>query len=86
MEKTEWYPSSIDPLWIGWYQCKYIYVDQPVMLYWNGLHWALGEEDTASCAFNGIWRGLTRYHPNHTEEAKLNENKSSADSTNPDYL
>lgn len=73
MKVTEWFPASVKPVRVGWYQCRGIFYDgTTVMRYWSGAGWqwrdTSGQMSRAavckSCDKHGIikedrWRGLT---------------------------
>ena len=55
MKVTRWYPASIKPVYVGWYECDYM-VSSTVMRYWDGGKWKINPDASHDCAF-GTWRG-----------------------------
>jgi hypothetical protein len=72
MRKTGWYPGTVRPVRVGWYECWYAdddgYKDKTEMRYWDGLIWrAANAFFSFECRFasdayakKDRWRGLTR--------------------------
>lgn len=64
--RTDWYPATIDPVRIGWYECRYYDYDIPQLYWWDGFLWRYGPEEPLTAFGNGgadaeneSWRGLT---------------------------
>ena len=54
MKRTPWFPVSVKPVRVGWYEARYWPMRKVLLMYWDGRGWdgfLVWERDT--------WRGLT---------------------------
>lgn len=68
MNRTGWFIAAIDPVHIGWYECKMIRIPGVVMLHWSGHGWRYNpltpRAEDIGLSFGkwpgDRWRGLTK--------------------------
>ena len=63
MKRTPWFPVSVNPVRVGWYECLFLCFGTWLVRYWwDGLQWKHAPTDIEATSF-GItgdkWRGLT---------------------------
>lgn len=65
--RTPWYPASIKPVRVGWYEVSYYRVGMPEgrvvdgRRYWSGTRWKFGPRGLVcamGCHLQDAWRGL----------------------------
>lgn len=66
MKRTQWFPASINPVRVGWYdvRCRHRMYGYPEERIWfNGSKWGYSPDTTAPCSFGrscDSWRGLAK--------------------------
>lgn len=60
MEKTEWFPPEIKPVYVGLYEQIYKGSTVTDLYWWDGKQWCFTNQRSWACASQDReWRGLT---------------------------
>lgn len=55
---TPWFPASVKPVRVGWYETKVVGTYGPAMSHWDGLLWYVVEGSLVCFYQDRKWRGL----------------------------
>jgi len=58
---TEWFPSHIKPMRVGWYHTRVNNCESDFNWWWDGRAWRLSTLGHIASHQNRDWRGLTKH-------------------------